>query len=251
MQRFRMGTRLSKKEMLEGVSYIKSKKLALNTVEYYKDYGTRVIRLFKTDILTFMPDGSVIINSGGHRTQLTKGRINEHLPPGFSISQDKGLWYLVNGKGSYNFRDNMTINPDGSVIGYDVNDQTKKAAKLKKEIKEFVKTFMEKLVAGEIPAPSQGDCWFCYFKTQDGISMGDAGDPADHLLSHIREKYYVPSLLGCAKADYPIPRICESLIAQLWYNQEPIDNPHFKKMVKDYMGKSLKRYIHARLGFAG
>ena len=66
-------------------------------------------------------------------------------------------------------------------------------AKMKKRIDKYVNDFIAELQKGALPMPSGGDCWHCAFVTEDGKSMGDLGDNS-HLLSHIDEKYYVPTL---------------------------------------------------------
>ena len=54
---------------------------------------------------------------------------------------------------------------------------------------------MKKIEAGELPAPSGGDCWCCSMKNEKGICLGDLSDNNQHLLDHMKERYYVPSLL--------------------------------------------------------
>ena len=71
----------------------KPKILENNTIEYFRSNGERVIRLYRTDIVTFSPDGhSVTLDSGGYRTATTKDRMNRYS--GFTISRIKRSWYI-------------------------------------------------------------------------------------------------------------------------------------------------------------
>lgn len=75
-------------------------------------HGSIDIWLYNTAIITYNMDGSIEINSGGHRTVTTKDRINQLLPDGCYVYQQGWTWYLVL-NGDYGrpveFRDNMRI----------------------------------------------------------------------------------------------------------------------------------------------
>lgn len=72
---------------------VKSSRLvANNTVEYITNEGTRVIRLYQTNIIIFHTDGSYELNSDGYKTRTTKNRINKFSP--FRIFQEAGQWYV-------------------------------------------------------------------------------------------------------------------------------------------------------------
>ena len=72
--------RTTKVDSLRNVRGVKSaKKIGNNTFEViYKD-GCKAIRLHRTDIITYRPDGSYILNTDGWQTVTTKRRINWHL----------------------------------------------------------------------------------------------------------------------------------------------------------------------------
>lgn len=67
-----------------------------NTFKFTRD-GETVIRLHGTDIVRRLADGSVILNSGGWKTVTTKDRMNNNLPGGARIIQEKGVWYVSQG----------------------------------------------------------------------------------------------------------------------------------------------------------
>lgn len=68
------------------------KKIGNNTYLVKRNGGEVAIRLHATDILTFRPDGSVVVKTNGWQTVITKARINEHLPMR-GIFQRSGAWY--------------------------------------------------------------------------------------------------------------------------------------------------------------
>lgn len=71
------------------------RKLKNNTYASLERYPHEhiVFRLHATVILEMYPDGSFVVNDGGWRTRLTLARINDYLPPGWSIYTHLGTWY--------------------------------------------------------------------------------------------------------------------------------------------------------------
>ena len=55
------------------------------------DRDILAIRLHSTDVVTYYPNGKIMIDSGGWRTVTTKDRINQFSP--FHIWSDKQVWY--------------------------------------------------------------------------------------------------------------------------------------------------------------
>jgi hypothetical protein len=74
------------------------------------------VRLHQTDILTFKPDGSIILDTGGWETKVTKDRMNEYLPQG-GVGSTRGVWTVSSGNVEYFYEDGMAINPDGTIDG--------------------------------------------------------------------------------------------------------------------------------------
>lgn len=71
--------------------------------------GGIVIRLHRTNVVTFRPCGRVILNSGGWRTVTTKERINRYS--GIHVWSERGVWYADD----HPFSDGM-IFKDGEVV---------------------------------------------------------------------------------------------------------------------------------------
>ncbi len=83
-----------------------------------RDGDDIVIRLYSTDIIRYHSGGAVTLNSGGHQTTTTKGRINGFLSPYIHVAQVKGEWYVSHGQFLEDtpFYDGITIHPDSTVV---------------------------------------------------------------------------------------------------------------------------------------
>lgn len=109
------------------------------------------------------------------------------------------------------FFDGITVNSDGYVPRLRASGPSPaklrrhevKVEKIKKKIDKYLDGYIAALTEG-MPMPSSGDCWYCCMRTNvdssgkrvepgSGITWGDIGDTT-HLLDHMRERYYVPSL---------------------------------------------------------
>ena len=91
------------------------KKVANNTTKRWEN-GELIIRLHNTDILKFK-DGAVVLNSGGYKTQTTKGRINQFLLPGYWVEQKNYEWILHTPEGTIDFYDGLEVPLNGYVPG--------------------------------------------------------------------------------------------------------------------------------------
>ena len=144
--------------------------------------GILGLKYHSTIVIEYYPDGNYKLNSGGWRTKTTKDRINEFTP--FNVIQRNNVWY-VNG---VPFKDNITINKDGSIENHLTEKDLKKVEKKRNKIKKYVNKFAESM---PVPIPNNGDCWYC-------LGMLESND---HLWQHIEEEYFVPSLLLNALKD--------------------------------------------------
>lgn len=190
-------------------SFAEASEFLGNKVNRPYAHNTRIIRVDQNKIIatyhdnpvvTFMPDG-LMLSSCGWKTITTKERLNWFVPDGFSVYQEKSIWYLSDRhvQKRYIFADGITISKDGTVTGFipDTDDTTKQTIKA---IKKYVAGYVAELLAGKMKKPSTGDCWYCSMHTDAGESLGDATKNNDHILSHFEESYYVPSMLYNAYA---------------------------------------------------
>jgi hypothetical protein len=224
--------RRTKKEIMENVKdAVDSKLIANNTIEYHKDNGTRVIRLHLTDIITFHPDGSVTLNSGGYKTATTKSRINELAP--VIITQKSSVWYVYYSGKEYIFKDGITLYPDGTVTGYGAKENNKK------EINKFIDGYMDKLINRELEKPGFGDCFYCQANANH----------SDHIKSHIEESYYVPSIIFNAIKEFPISPIAQNQISY-YFKYHDNKSGYAINLVNSQIKSSLKRFLYRQLGYA-
>lgn len=96
------------------------------------------VYLHNTPVVTFYPNGSTVLESGGWQTVTTKERINRYLPPGVSLSQERFLWYVQDWRPEFlpanadqwhkryrvEFKDGLTILPDASLHGLERETRT-------------------------------------------------------------------------------------------------------------------------------
>ena len=227
-----------------------SKKLRNNTYLHRHALGIDIcVKLHDTDVLTFKPDGSVVYNTGGWHTNTTKDRMNSYGADGRWIWQEKGVWTIGTRDKRVPYKDGVTITKRGRIIGGGNVSEGKAAIKLKKQVNDYCKAFALALVDGKVPAPGAGDCMYCHMITvENGKPMGDAFNSHDHIRLHIKEKYYVPSLLEHAvlAPDAPVSIMTKSVIGEIWAGK-PVEGS-WRGLVISQVTKSLQKYIKHRLG---
>lgn len=250
------------------------RKVDHNTYLERRAEGRIALRLHQTDIMVFLQNGDIILDSGGWRTVTTKDRWKKHLE-GFRIYSNRGILYLnplqdgvFQETPRYVFEDGMVIKPDGSIEGAGV-DNAKEQRSLKRKARAYAKNFAAALQAGQVPAPSNGDCWFCLFRTTEtptqtwGEMSRAHGSEDRHIQSHIEEPYYVPSLAVRALETFggsPVERM--ALAAAFKQSPSNGDATAQNIMEKMHGGNSflaigfeqlerhIYRYVCRQLGFA-
>jgi len=217
-----------------------SRKIGNNTYLHRIDADAIGVKLHSTDVIVYHSDGRITFDSGGWHTVTTKARMNEFSPA--RVSQSRGTWEItVNGVAAP-YADGITW--DGSKWDRQGEDP-KAAVKLAKQAKAYTDAYMAAFDAGKVPAPSNGDCWGCLMVATDGSNpMGGK----DHILSHIEESYFVPSLLNRAITRFPVSMAAKAYISDKWAGT---DNGSWAAGIgKQQVQKSLYRYVKAELGLA-
>lgn len=86
--------KVNRKKQYEILGILSSKKVKNNTrLTEYKD-GRRILTLHQTDMITWLPNGKIILNNGGWDTMTTRARFNEFLPDGIYIYRKRGKTYI-------------------------------------------------------------------------------------------------------------------------------------------------------------
>jgi len=203
---------------------------ANNTRVQTRDGGKIAVRLHSTDIVTWSPDGSAVLNSGGWRTPTTKSRINDATPA--RLYQKGGVWYHGDG---HPFADGDTINADGSRrVSLASPDTAKETRDLSRRIAKFARDLAAAL---PLPAPSGGDCFYCaMFPDEPGECNGS------HLESHMEESYFVPSLA--------LRALREAKAGDLIVSATFSESGHWTELARTYTGRAVRNYLKRRLAIA-
>ncbi len=250
--------RQTKKDMLSTCNrpVLSSMIVANNTLEISYADGTVAIRFHNTDVVVFHTDGSVTLDSGGWRTPATKDRINQYIPAPWTLSQENKIWFVSRSRAydkhaqcpeRFVFADGITIK-GLTVTG--AGPSAKSLQVLDKSILKYVSGFMKTLQAREINKPGPGDCWYCLFRDQNGRTWGDTvKNGNEHIREHIREMYFVPSLLLNAIVELPISTFAQGCLGY-WLKYHDDDPGSMADIAMRQIRTSLRRYLRNKLGLA-
>jgi len=231
------------------------------------------IQHHNTDIITYHwggyeKEGTVVIDTQGWRTSTTKERLNAHLPGSYGVWQKDSIWRIWDGGmgKQYIFADGMRILPSGRIEG--AGPPVDKLKKLNTEILKYSRNYIKALFAGGVAKPGPGDCWYCLMRADKITSkeplivhgrtigpgketLGEATENKDHLLSHLDEQYYVPSLLVRAIEVFPVSMAAKGALNDFWGEGMPLeDQKWFYDLAKQQLRSSLHRYLRRQLGLA-
>lgn len=216
------------------------------------------VKLHKTIIIEYFENGRIRLNTDGWKTITTRDRMNFYSN-NYSIWQHQFIWYIEYQSNTYLYEDNMTLFPSGKVevnnrqIEPHSKNDDKRINTLKKKVDKYCNQFIEKLFNHEIPKPSAGDCWYCCLvDKRTGKPIDDKGN---HILSHIEESYYVPSLLVNAinlaeeKGTYGLAPMDKHNLAYC-FKQDGWEDVRFMgaDITKQRLKMLLKRYVRMQIG---
>ena len=165
---------------------------------------TIAVRYHATDVVTYHQGGPTVLDNGGWHTSTTKERMNTYSAA--RIWQSKGLWYIGDspwkeGGQAVLFFDGIKVYDSGVVANPPDTGEAERFEKAKRQIDRqvsaYIKGFVEHLrELGHVDLDTGGDCFYCQMQeVSTGRALGDAMEAQKHLLSHLSERYYVPSLL--------------------------------------------------------
>ena len=214
------------------------------------------IKLHNTIIVRYHTNGNIILDTDGWKTVTTRDRINYYTPESISVWQERFIWYVSYQGKQYLFEDGMKFHPQGLITLNDNEvkpyspDEIKAKKKLKAKVDKYCKAFIEKFIKQEIAQPDGGDCWLCCMKDSNSNKAWGDSD-SSHLLNHIEEKYYVPSLLNNAieEDSLGLAPMDRHNIAWCWkVDGWETYHPFAMDLTKDRLVKTIKRYINKRIG---
>lgn len=241
-----------------------SKLIGLNTRIARNLDGTIGITLHSTELVKFHPDNKTVeVTTGGWNTVTTRERLNRYLPGGLRVSTMKGVCYVWNGSWDNRrlFVDGTKI-VDGNIDAFPLPDGAdKEASKLRRKVSNYSKAYVKALRDGKVKAPGAGDCFYCGMVVSEpdgdkGKTLGEAFTDRTHLDEHMREKYFVPSLLARAIKVFPVSQVAQWCLASQWAENATAEakeslNSAWNDIGWNQLEKSLRRYILRQYGIDG
>jgi len=262
-----------------------------------KLHDTFVVKYHENSHLDCINCGDLIqLDTGGWKTVTTRDRMNRFCP--LNVWTERGVMYISafnwheihNNKNQgieskvYHFQDRMFFKPndgefyikkEGQLVKlkpYSKKDEQKKRKQLN-QIDTFIRNYLNKLTSGKMDTPGNGDCLYCQFElnpdhgielgtlTKDGYQPG-VFDNSSHLISHMKEKYYVPSIVWnairseCYDPDgmFGNPNMTGGLSQfdkhniSCWFHPESEHKPYADDMTVRRVKKIMKQYFIKRLG---
>jgi hypothetical protein len=121
---------------------------------------------------------------------------------------------------------------------------------MKKRIDKYVEGYIAALKAG-MPMPSGGDCWYCALHTsvtdsdtQLRVPMGDAVSSHEHLISHMEDRYYVPTLAVNALRERGYRDVGIAIYLDMDFDSNTMGKPNG---LYDNTKRDLIKYMRKRL----
>lgn len=111
-------------ETHENQILIKKVRANVDAMRYKLGHGNCwSLKVHQTEILQYLPEGLLLLNSGGYKTAMTKKNANQFLPEGWVLKSVSKNWFLIgpNQEGktsSYPFVDEMLIDPNTREVFY-------------------------------------------------------------------------------------------------------------------------------------
>ena len=213
-----------------------SRKLGNNTYLQRRANDAIAVKLHSTDVVTFLPDGSTILDSGGWKTPTTKQRMNEYGP--VRIGQERSDW-IVYGPGWTRaglYRDGMRIGPRGGLYGLSSEVESKKRKKLRNKIATYSH---ECAAALPLEMPGGGDCWDCSMFPHPGTG---------HLEMHMREKYIVPTLVWKALEYVGYDSSRQIIHGVAFKHDGYVESDNLLSIARDAVRRAVAKYLRHQFG---
>lgn len=229
---------------------LKGKRLENNTYAIALEDDVYAVRLHETNIVVFNPDNTIELHTGGWKTSTTKDRICRYA--NVRMWQRESSWFIrLNEKTSTIFHDGLTvvplengdfdcINMGKSIPG--INDTEANTLKTKRRVKAYIAAYVDSLMQGLVPTPSFGDCWLC-LAANDGKTFTSY----DHILSHIDEMYFVPTL---AVSAMKYACVGDNMIAWLFEKMAGRTVKAYDNFGPRTLSGAMRRYIYRSLNIA-
>lgn len=213
---------------------IPSRKISNNTYAQRRGNGDIAVKLHGTDVVTFHPDESITLDTGGWHTVTTKQRMNAFTPPMLAVHTVRGRWLVAHLRrhGTYSdggrytapdyehaadYQDRMTFTPtpdgcfevEGSLSQTDRLRQDRHNAQVNKMIDRYLRNLTAEEHAHALAWPNDGRCSMCIaIRVKPAVNVpapafqntfqliGEAMGDTQHLIEHMLDKVYPGNLLS-------------------------------------------------------
>jgi len=222
-------------------------------VTYLERRGENIaVKQHATDVLTYLPNGDCRIDVGQWQTVTTKLRLN-NFGPNIRVCANRGIWYVYVDGTEYPFANGMVIHADRTVSG--AGEDPKAKLKLKRQVAKYCEKYMKALAEGNVSAPGLGDCFYCQMReVKTNQTWGEISFQDDHMMMHMEESYFVPSILARAIELFPVSQAAKWYLGSFW--DDSVDAQvrdsarRAGEMCKDQLHKALRRFVTRQLGMA-
>jgi hypothetical protein len=243
-----------------------SRKVANNTYVERLAEDIIVVRLHDTAIVSYFPDGSIMLRAGGWYTQTTAERINGHTPQDLRLNSDRGRWvvhyftYSPETGADWHepmcFDEGITFERDANgrwqVKSGGLSDPLRKMqdihnAKITKLITAYVKEYGA-FDARLGVAPVTTDCVMCVRPVNHTTTVGDQLGSTQHLINHLINREWVVGLVQAAVYDAGYARMGVGLDAERralrdYFRQRLITGPVATKGGRRPLGTTAWRVV--------
>lgn len=112
--------------------------------------------------------------------------------------------------------------------------------RLQQQIRKYAKSFADALYTGKVNPPGNSDCWGCLFVD---VKTGKPAMGNNHFKDHMRERYFVPSLLTNAIRTQEHAPAVEYVLQAIWNKDD--DKKEISKSTMEHFGSLMKRQIQS------
>lgn len=185
--------------------------------------------------------GKIVLYTNGWHTPTTKDRLNRILgdnSTGFRVYQESNLWYIGDNYKNYRFAEGITLtreSPDNWIVSnFAIADDRKQIDALKRQIRGYVKRYVDNLNKGKITYPDT-NCLGCQIKSLEKT----------HLRVHIDKDQFPFILVVNAVEKYPISIFARGELSAIYFNEfdNLLNSESLNQISINQITSSLSRYL--------
>ena len=178
---------------------------------YCENYQDQIYITLHGNLITQESKNKIVLYSRGWRTLTTKDRINKILrdnSTGWQLYQESRIWYLYNGYEKIKFSEGITLTDTNLCHSWSVSnyqaDNTKELDTKKRQIRGYIKRYIDQLNQGNINYTDSFDCRYCKIHSLESVVGKFQGVDNKHLYEHIENNEFPLYLLTNSIARFPV-----------------------------------------------